>query len=259
MMNSFTSFPKYQSINGDNQHTHARFLYQDASMSQGATISVWRLFLALLCPISIVFLSWHLNLQISRKIVLSVSRTIIQLLLAGYVLLSFIFSMNSPVIILIYICMMMLIAALEATSRQIRTYPGHFYDSLCAVFLGGGCVGAFGAVVVFNPSPWWEPHVFVPTAGMIIGNSISGPSVAVDRLLADVADKRHESETRLAFGATRYEAILPTMRSAILAALMPNLNMMNVVGLVSIPGMMTGQLLGGAIYIKTYIYTYIYV
>ena len=76
----------------------------------------------------------------------------------------------------------------------------------------------------------------VPTAGMIIGNSISGPAVAVDRLLADVADKRHESETRLAFGATRNEAILPTMRSAILVALTPNLNTMSVVGLVSIPG-----------------------
>ena len=71
---------------------------------------------------------------------------------------------------------------------------------------------------------------------MIIGNSISGPAVAVDRLLADVADKRHESETRLAFGATRNEAMLPAMRSAILAAMIPNLNMMSVVGLVSIPG-----------------------
>ena len=73
---------------------------------------------------------------------------------------------------------------------------------------------------------------------MIIGNSISGPAVAVDRLLADVADKRHESETRLAFGATKNEAILPAMRSAILAAMIPNLNMMSVVGLVSIPGEM---------------------
>ena len=76
----------------------------------------------------------------------------------------------------------------------------------------------------------------VPTAGMIIGNSISGPAVAVDRLLADVAEKRHECETRLAFGANRTEAILPAMKAAILAALIPNLNMMSVVGLVSIPG-----------------------
>ena len=91
----------------------------------------------------------------------SVSRTIVQLLLAGYVLLSFIFSMNSPVYVLMYLTIMMLIAAVEATSRQIRTYPGHFYDSLWAVFLGGGVIGAFGAIVIFNPDPWWNPHVMV--------------------------------------------------------------------------------------------------
>lgn len=60
-----------------------------------------------------------------------------------------------------YLGLMMLIAALEATSRQVRTYPGHFLDSLCAVLLGGGVIGAFGAVVVFNPMPWWEPHIMV--------------------------------------------------------------------------------------------------
>ena len=91
----------------------------------------------------------------------SVSRTIIQLLLAGYVLLSFIFSMNSPVYVLMYLTIMMLIAAVEATSRQVRTYPGHFYDSLWAVVLGGGVIGAFGAIVIFNPDPWWNPHVMV--------------------------------------------------------------------------------------------------
>lgn len=128
---------------------------------QDASISIWRLFLALLCPISIVFLSWHLNLDISRKIVISVLRTIVQLLLAGYVLLSFIFSMNSPVYVLLYLLLMMLIAAVEATSRQIRTYQGHFLDSLIAVFLGGGVIGAFGAIVVFSPDPWWQPNVMV--------------------------------------------------------------------------------------------------
>ena len=110
---------------------------------------------------SIVILSWHFKLEIARKIIISVSRTIIQLLLAGYVLLSFIFSMNSPIYVLMYLGLMMLIAALEATSRQMRTYPGHFLDSLCAVLLGGGLVGAFGAIVVFDPSPWWQPHIMV--------------------------------------------------------------------------------------------------
>eukprot|EP00597_Dinobryon_sp_UTEXLB2267_P004529 CAMPEP_0170060906 /NCGR_PEP_ID=MMETSP0019_2-20121128/2678_1 /TAXON_ID=98059 /ORGANISM="Dinobryon sp., Strain UTEXLB2267" /LENGTH=563 /DNA_ID=CAMNT_0010266613 /DNA_START=294 /DNA_END=1985 /DNA_ORIENTATION=+ len=141
---------------------------------------------------------------------------------------------------------MVLIAALEATARQVRTYNGHYYDSLVAVVVGGACVGAYGAVVVFHPIPWWEPHIMIPTCGMIIGNSISGPAVSVDRLLADVSEKKHESETRLAFGASQYEAVLPVVKVSVLAALLPNLNQMAVIGLVSIPGMMTGQLLGGA-------------
>jgi ABC-type glutathione transport system ATPase component len=78
------------------------------------------------------------------------------------------------------------------------------------------------------------------------GNAVSGPSLAVERILSEVSEKAYECETRLAFGASSYECILPTIRSALLQALTPNLNQMAVVGLVSIPGMMTGQLLGGA-------------
>lgn len=252
------------------------------------SLSALSLFLALLCPLSVVGLSYYLKLNIIRKILVSVSRTIIQLLLAGYVLLGFIFSMRSPVYVIGYLLLMVAIASIEVTSRQVRTYVGHYRDSFISVVMGGAFVGAYGSIIVFNPTPWWEPHVMVrltlkmhstvlisintavglqvPTAGMIIGNAISGPALAVDRyyvynnihiflvfvtnellrLLAEIADKRHEPETRLCFGATRFEAVLPTIRSAVLAALMPNLNQMAVVGLVAIPGMMTGQLLGGA-------------
>jgi ABC-type iron transport system FetAB permease component len=69
--------------------------------------------------------------------------------------------MNSPALVIAYLVIMMLIAAVEATSRQIRTYPGHFLDSLAAVILGGGVVGAFGAIVIFNPNPWWKPSIMV--------------------------------------------------------------------------------------------------
>ena len=211
-----------------------------------AEISVWRMFLALIPPLIVIVISYHLKLQITRMIIISISRTIFQLLLAGYVLLSFIFDMHSPFVVMAYLLVMTVIAAMEATGRQLRTYPGHFWHSLLAIMASGGLIGMYGAVVVYHPTPWWEPHVMVPTAGMIIGNAISGPALAVDRLLADIAEKRHESETRLAFGASRLESVLPTMRAAVLAALLPNLNQMSVVGLVSIPGMMTGQLLSGS-------------
>jgi len=190
--------------------------------------------------------SRRLKLGLESKLLTAVARSAVQLFFAGYVLLGFVFSMRRPIYVLGYLFFMILIAALEVTSRQLRTYSEHFRDSVISVFASGGLIGIVGTIAVFSPSPWFEPSVFVPAAGMIIGNSISGPALAVDRLLADVSEKRHESETRLAFGATAFEAVLPSVRSALSAALMPCINLMSVVGLVSIPGMMAGQLLGGS-------------
>ena len=78
--------------------------------------------------------------------------------------------------------------------------------------------------------------MMIPTAGMIIGNAVSGPAVSVERLLAEVCEKTHEVETRLAFGATYFEAVLPSVKAAVSPALMPTINSMAVVGLVAIPG-----------------------
>jgi len=204
------------------------------------------LFLSICCPLAVVALSKHLKLELETKLLIGTARCVVQLLFAGGVLLGWVFRIRHPILVLAYLCLMCAIASLEVTSRQVRTYNGHFRDSLCCIFLSGGLIGIFGSIVVFNPSPWWEPSVFVPTVGMMIGNSISGPALAVDRLLSEISEKRHEAETRLAFGATSFEAVLPTIRSALAAALMPLINTMSVVGLVSIPGMMTGQILGGS-------------
>ena len=198
------------------------------------------LLLALLCPISVIFLSLYLKLDIAQKITISVTRTIVQLLFAGYLLLGFIFDLRNPFVVLLYLLVMAIIAANEVISRQTRIYEKQFQDAFTGVICGGLFIGLFGSVVVFHPNPFWEPHIIIPTCGMLIGNSISGPSLAIEKILSDVSDKAYECETRLAFGGTSYESILPSIRAALLQALTPNLNMMAVVGVVSIPGMMTG-------------------
>lgn len=209
-------------------------------------VSPWRLIIALSLPLLVSFFSYVLKVRLEKKILIAVARTVIQLFLAGYVLLGFVFSMHNPIFVVAYLLLMSLIAAVEATSRQVRTYDGHFGDSLISVLIGGALFGIICSMLVFDPQPIWNPQVIIPTCGMIIGNVISGPSVAVDRFLAIVTEQKHEVETRLAFGSTAYEAVVPTLRACILAGLMPTLNQMSVVGIVSIPGMMTGQLLGGA-------------
>lgn len=211
-----------------------------------AGVPLFRLLIALSCPLIVAFFAYTFKLKLEKKILMSVFRTIVQLFFAGYVLLGFIFSMKNPFLVLAYLVLMTLIAALEATSRQIRTYEGHFYDSLLAIVCGGGVLGILCSMLVFNPNPWWHPQIVVPTVGMLIGNAISGPSIAVDRFLATVSEQKHELETRLSFGANSFEAAVPLVRASLLAALLPTLNQMSVVGIVSIPGMMTGQLLGGA-------------
>eukprot|EP01038_Epipyxis_sp_PR26KG_P010274 gene10274-13815_t len=223
-----------------------RLLLVDKSMGAGAKISLPRMGFALAFPCLVILISIRLKLNFEYKLCISVLRTIVQLLLAGYVLLSFIFSLNSPVYVGLYLLFMSLIAAVETNARLIRTYSGHYIDALLSIILGGGLIGSVGALVIFDPNPWYQPQVIIPTTGMIIGSTVSAPSIALDRLLNEVADKTYESETRLAFGANKHEAILPIFRSAFQAAMLPNLNMMSIVGLVSIPGMMTGQLLGGA-------------
>lgn len=208
-------------------------------------IEWWRLALSLLGPVLFLLVSYYLELGLVKKLLVGLCRSSVQLLFLGYVLLNFIFSLHSPLVVAVYILCMIVIAALEATGRQVRTYPGHYWDSLIACLCGGGVVGIYGAIVIFHPHPWWTPSVLIPTAGMIIGNSVSGPAVAVERLLAEVTERRHETETRLALGGSGYEAVLPIIKTAIQAALLPGLNQLAIMGLVSIPGMMTGQLLGG--------------
>lgn len=219
-----------------------------ATVAGGATpLSFLRLGLSLIVPLTVVVLSYALKLQLEVKLLVAIGRSVIQLFLAGSVLLGYIFASKSPITVLLYLIMMICIASVELTCRQVRTYHGHLYDSFVCIFLSGGLVGIFGAIVVFNPTPWYDPRVFIPTVGMLIGNSISGPALAVDRLLSEVTEKRHESEVRLAFGARSFEAVLPVVRASLSAALLPLINLMSIVGVVSIPGMMSGQILGGSL------------
>ena len=197
-------------------------------------------------PAAVVAISYHFSLGLELQLFKGIVRSASQLFLAGFVLLSFIFSQNSLLFTFGYLSLMALVACIEVTARQTKTYGKHFQDSFVTIILSGGLVGLYGSLIVFRPEPWYNPKIIVPTAGMLLGNSISGPSVSVGRLLSEVTEKTHEVEVRLTLGATSFEAVLPSIRSSLLTALTPHLNMLSVVGLVAIPGMMVGQMLGGS-------------
>src|SRR3569623_2692060 len=94
--------------------------------------------------------------------------------------------------------------------------------------------------------PWYSPQYAIPLLGMILGNTLNGISLGLDRLGGELSGRRAPVEALLALGATRWEAARGPIRQAVRTGLIPTINAMMVVGIVSLPGMMTGQILAGA-------------
>jgi ABC-type iron transport system FetAB permease component len=93
-----------------------------------------------------------------------------------------------------------------------------------------------GIVLSIQPEPWFNSRIFIPTLGMLLGNSISGIALGIRSFLTSIVERRDETEILLAFGATRWEATMPLLRQGVKIALLPSLNAMAVMGIISIPG-----------------------
>jgi len=106
-------------------------------------------------------------------------------------------------------------------------------------------VTIFALVTALQPSPWYDPRYAIPLLGMILGNCMTGVGLGLNTLTTSLASRRAGVEAQLVLGATRRTATAPVTREALRSALMPVINSMSATGIVSLPGMMTGQILGG--------------
>ncbi|MCK6502948.1 iron export ABC transporter permease subunit FetB [Myxococcota bacterium] len=188
--------------------------------------------------------SLWLDLGLGRRVLVAALRTTVQLGLLGLVLVP-VFSTSHPALVLGIAALMLALAAREATARGERRTRGMLLHSLLAITLGAVASLALGQLGVLRVQPWWSPQYLVPLLGMILGNSLNGIGLGFERALQGLDQGREQVELRLARGATWWEACRPIAREAIKTGLVPILNSMSVAGLVSIPGMMTGQILGG--------------
>ncbi len=189
-------------------------------------------------------LSVGLRLGLERKLAIAALRAVIQLSLVGWILVP-VFSTDSPWIVLAVCTVMITLAARESVRRVHRTYRGISAHALIAIAFAGGSTALLASGLIIGVEPWWEPRYLIPLLGMILGNALTGISLGLDRCLAQLDERRSEVEAALALGATRWEAALPVAQEALRTGLVPILNAMSAVGLVTIPGMMTGQILGG--------------
>tara|TARA_B100000609_G_C17222659_1_gene441534 strand:+ start:4047 stop:4856 length:810 start_codon:yes stop_codon:yes gene_type:complete len=208
-------------------------------------ITSWQLLLAGSLLLVNIVLSGLLRLGLTQKILWAAIRMITQLLLIGWVL-NWIFSLSHPVPVLGIGVLMATIAARVASRQSRRQYIMMFWNCLLAILCSSFLVTCLAMIGILRVDPWFSPQYFIPLLGMVLGNALNGVSLGVERLLEGIVLRRHMVEGLLALGATRWEATSAELRSAFRAAMLPVLNSMMIIGLVSFPGMMTGQILAGA-------------
>ncbi|EIE21804.1 putative membrane protein [Coccomyxa subellipsoidea C-169] len=191
------------------------------------------------------FVSVWLKLDMHWQLLVGVIRCVVQLTVLGYILVP-IFTYNLWWLVLLYAFFMLFVGSLEAVQRPAYTYKGMLLQTLSCVGTSAGVFLSYTLLFVVRTHPWWAPQYFIPILGMMLGNSISGVSVGLSALLEDFSVGKDRIEQLLALGATRWEATQASIQRCVRMALTPIMNQMNVVGIVSIPGMMTGQILSGS-------------
>lgn len=215
-------------------------------MSGYIALSAWDIALASLFLVLNAGLSIALKLGLARQLAVAATRMVVQLLMVG-LLLKAVFAAASPWITLVVALAMVAFAGREIWARQERRLKGPWGYALgaSAMMLAGTLVTVFALVSQIQPTPWWSPQFALPLFGMILGNTMTGVSLGLDALHAMVNREGRAIEAQLLLGHTRLTALMPALRRALRTGFTPIINAMAATGVVSLPGMMTGQILSG--------------
>ena len=210
-------------------------------------LSAWDLALAAGLVLLLAALSWRLCLGVGRRVLVAALRSAVQLMLVGLVL-KHLFAQANPVLIGLIVLVMWSVAGWEVQSRQKRRYTGPWGYGIGALslFLSSFSVTLLALLAIIRVEPWYQPQYLIPLLGMLLGNTMSGVAIALDQLTRQAWDARGRIEARLLLGSTWEEAIADLRREALRSGLIPIVNAMAAAGLVSLPGMMTGQILAGS-------------
>ena len=195
----------------------------------------------------LALLSWRLHLGVERRLLVAAVRSTVQLLLVGMVLKT-LFAQSNPWLIGLMALVMLSAAGIEVLQRQKRRFRGPWGYGIGAfsMFISSFSVLVLTLTAVIGVAPWYQPQYLIPLLGMLLGNAMSGVAIALDNLTRGAWDARGRIEARLLAGGTWSEAIADIRRDSLRAGLIPIVNAMATAGLVSLPGMMTGQILAGS-------------
>ncbi len=196
----------------------------------------------LLCAVAV--LTILLRLRIAKHLLWSASRMIAQLTLVGMAL-RWLFEVNHWLFVAALVFTMTTIAGTGAGRRIKNRSRSTDHACLWSTFASSWCVLLVTVTCVLKVSPWYDSRFIIPLLGMILGNTMTAVAIAVDRAIAEMIRSRDLIETCLALGGQPNEVTKDSFRDAVHAGLIPIINQMSVAGIVTLPGMMTGQVLAG--------------
>jgi len=211
------------------------------------TLNYLDLSIAALLVLLLAALSLHMRTGVSKQLLIAAARTAVQLSLIGLVLKA-LFENAGPGWVALMSLVMLLVAGREVMVRQGRRFRGWWGYTVgtFSMFLSSFAVTIFALVVILGDTPWYTPQYAIPLLGMLLGNTMSGIAIAMDRLTQSAWEQRATIEARLMLGEHWDTAIAEYRRQAVHSGLIPIINAMAAAGIVSLPGMMTGQILAGA-------------
>ena len=211
------------------------------------TLDVIDLGIAAVLVVLLAVLSVRMRTGLGRQLLVGAARTAIQLSLIGLVLKTLFANVYLHWVVLMAL-FMLLVAGREVMVRQERRFTGWWGYAVgtFSMFLSSFAVTVFALVVILGNSPWYAPQYAIPLLGMLLGNTMNGIAIAMDRLTHMAWEQRGMIEARLMLGQRWDEAVSELRRQAIRSGMIPIINAMAAAGVVSLPGMMTGQILAGA-------------
>lgn len=210
-------------------------------------LSYWDLSLASLMVVFLAMLTWWQKMVMGKTLIVAALRAFVQLSLVG-VVLKFLFVASNPLWLAAWAALMLLVAGREVNSRQKYKLKGAygFGLSTLSMFCSSFLLSGMALLLVVAPTPWYQPQYAIPLLGMMLGNTMNGVSISVDRLTQGAISQSDIIEQRLLLGESWHEAVGDIRREAAKSGMIPIVNGMATAGLVSLPGMMTGQILAGS-------------
>ncbi|MGD8784534.1 MAG: iron export ABC transporter permease subunit FetB [Thioalkalispiraceae bacterium] len=210
-------------------------------------LSILDLSIAATLVVILAILTWYLRLGMSYRVLVAGTRTVVQLLLLGLVL-EYLFATSHPLLIGLIAILMLAIAGREVMARQHRPFAGIWGYGLgtISMFISSFALTLFVLNIIVSPQPWYQPQYAIPLLGMMLGNTMTGVALTLDNLTQNAWQQRAIIEQRLMLGEDWHSAIRDISRRSLRTGLIPIVNAMAAAGIISIPGMMTGQVLAGS-------------